>query len=702
MDTPAFLHRHALTLSTLLAAVAASCSGRSGGASPSLVPNLAAAKFTHSTRIDNPLLPLEAGHTHLYVSPTDDGPETVIVEVLEQTRVVQGVTCRVVRDRVFRDGLLLEDTHDWFAQDDAGNVWYFGEEVDNYEYDDEGNLLGIDHEGAWEAGHDVAGVGVVALPGYAMPASPRVGQRYHSEYYRSRAEDLAEVVALDVEVRLDDGRVFRCLQTRDTSPLSPGVEFKYYAAGIGLVAETDGQGGPKGQHVGSVVPGTASLPEFAAARFSSPTNVTNRWLPMPAGTATVRRGGEDGEIEVVVIERLPGERVVAGVACAIVRDRVFRDGLLIEDTRDWFAQDDAGNVWYMGEEVDNYEYDEQGNLLGIDHEGSWEAGRDIAGVGADARPGFAMLAAPAAGVGYHQEYYPGEAEDMGLVIATGVTIELEDGSEHTDCLQVLDWAPLDPHGIEYKFYAPGIGLIREAALHKDQLVDRAGAFALGEAALPDFAAATFANSTLVDHPALGFAAGRSWSYRKATPDGEETSLVEVLSSPRTVAGIACLVVRDRVWLDGRLLEDTQDWYAQDDAGNVWYMGEEVDNYEYDEQGNLLGINHDGAWEAGRDVGNVGHDARPGLRVPAAPAAGRSFYQEYYRTVAEDVAFVVATDATADLGDGRVYEDCLLLLDWSPLSPASLEHKYFAPGVGLVLEIDLVDGERLLPVGSTVR
>lgn len=231
MDTPAFLHRHALTLSTLLAAVAASCSGRSGGASPSLVPNLAAAKFTHSTRIDNPLLPLEAGHTHLYVSPTDDGPETVIVEVLEQTRVVQGVTCRVVRDRVFRDGLLLEDTHDWFAQDDAGNVWYFGEEVDNYE-----NGVLADHDGSWEAGVDGA------LPGIVMYADPatHVGETFRQEYYAGEAEDMAKVLSTTEQITVPFGSFENVVQTEDWTPLEPGLrEQKYYAPGVGVIKEVN-------------------------------------------------------------------------------------------------------------------------------------------------------------------------------------------------------------------------------------------------------------------------------------------------------------------------------------------------------------------------------------------------------------------------------------------------------------------------------
>jgi len=86
-----------------------------------------------------------------------------------------------VRDRVFLDDVLVEDTHDWFAQDDNGNVWYMGEEVDNYDYDDDGNLIDITHEGAWEAGVEDA------LPGVAMWADPAVGTSYYQDFYEDEA-----------------------------------------------------------------------------------------------------------------------------------------------------------------------------------------------------------------------------------------------------------------------------------------------------------------------------------------------------------------------------------------------------------------------------------------------------------------------------------------------------------------------------------
>ena len=205
---------------------------------PDTVPDFAAATFSDPTAISNAYLPLTPGTVRAYLAESPDSYETIVVEVLDEQREVMGIATRVVRDRVFEEELLIEDTHDWFAQDDDGNVWYMGEEVDNYEYDDEDELIGIDHDGAWEAGLDVADRGVIALPGYQMEAAPMPGDVYHQEFYAGEAEDMAEVLALDVAVTLGDGTMYSALRTRDFTPLEPGVdEYKSYAPGVGTILE---------------------------------------------------------------------------------------------------------------------------------------------------------------------------------------------------------------------------------------------------------------------------------------------------------------------------------------------------------------------------------------------------------------------------------------------------------------------------------
>ncbi|GEM_PF-362340 len=214
---------------------------------PSTVPDFGAARFTNPTSIDNSFFPLAPGTVLTYQGETTEGTERVVLDVLTETREVMGVTCRVVRDRAFIDDVIVEDTFDWYAQDDAGNVWYMGEEVDDYNHDDVGNLIDITHGGVWEAGKDVVGLGVLAKPGFQMKASPNAGDIYHQEYYPRAAEDMGEIVAVNVPITLGDGTAYVTLQVRDSNPLNPAAidEFKYYAAGIGLVLEEPVSGGQR-------------------------------------------------------------------------------------------------------------------------------------------------------------------------------------------------------------------------------------------------------------------------------------------------------------------------------------------------------------------------------------------------------------------------------------------------------------------------
>lgn len=179
--------------------------------------------------------------------------------------------------------------------------------------------------------------------------------------------------------------------------------------------------------------------------------VSNPYFKLVPGTTYQYRGQTADGVETITVEVLPGTRVVNGVAAAIVRDRVFLDGELIEDTIDWYAQDAAGNVWYLGEESKEIE-----NGVVVSTEGSWEWNVD------EALPGIIMWADPAAHIGeeYRQEFYEGEAEDWGKVVAVNQTVTVPHGSL-TGCVQTEDWNGLESGGREQKYYAPGIGFVLE-------------------------------------------------------------------------------------------------------------------------------------------------------------------------------------------------------------------------------------------------
>ena len=173
----------------------------------------------------NPLFPLVPGTTTNYRAETPEGIETVEFAVTRNTRTILGITTIVVRDIVKLNGSVIEDTLDWFAQDRSGNVWYFGENVVDYE-----DGLAVSLAGSWEAGVEGARAGII------MFAKPVVGKFYRQELFLGEAEDAAEVLALNETVTVPAGTYTRCLKTEDFSPLDPDVtEIKYYAPGIGNV-----------------------------------------------------------------------------------------------------------------------------------------------------------------------------------------------------------------------------------------------------------------------------------------------------------------------------------------------------------------------------------------------------------------------------------------------------------------------------------
>jgi len=177
--------------------------------------------------IDNPYYPLIPGTTFIYEKESEDGLERTEVTVLHETKQIIGIACRVVRDTSWLDGELIDDTLDWYAQDQHGNIWFMGQASRHYE---NGEIVSI--EGSWQAGIDGA------LPGLLMLGDPDVGDTYHQEYYPDEAEDMAAVVSLTESVEVTYGSFENVLMTDEWTPLEPDVlEHKYYVSGVGLILE---------------------------------------------------------------------------------------------------------------------------------------------------------------------------------------------------------------------------------------------------------------------------------------------------------------------------------------------------------------------------------------------------------------------------------------------------------------------------------
>ena len=188
------------------------------------------------------------------------------------------------------------------------------------------------------------------------------------------------------------------------------------------------------------------------------------------------------------------------------------------------------------------------------------------------------------------------------------------------------------------------------------------------------------------NPYFPLVPGNIWVYEAE----DETITVMVLDETKEIMGIEAIVVRDVVEEDGEVVEDTYDWYAQDEDGNVWYMGELSRNYE---DGQLTDI--EGSWEAGVE------GAKAGILLRAMPIIGEVYRQEYRIGEAEDIAETLAIDADEETDTGFDCEDqCLLNLEYSPLEPGEAEQKYYIPGIGLILEIDLEEDERVELVDFT--
>jgi hypothetical protein len=176
-------------------------------------------------------------------------------------------------------------------------------------------------------------------------------------------------------------------------------------------------------------------------------------------------------------------------------------------------------------------------------------------------------------------------------------------------------------------------------------------------------------TTQVTNQYLPLVPGTALTYKGAG----EMNVFNVTDRTRKVMGVVTIVVRDQAFEGGEIVEDTEDWFAQDAFGNVWYFGEATAECS----GGRIASRH-GSWEAGVD------GAQPGIVMLANPDVGDYYRQEFLRGQAEDVAKVIRLDVTLEQPKAT-YPNVLITSDFSKLEPAVIEHKKYAPGVGLVEE-----------------
>jgi hypothetical protein len=187
-------------------------------------------------------------------------------------------------------------------------------------------------------------------------------------------------------------------------------------------------------------------PQINPADFS--TQITNKYFSLPVGKKltyeTTRQGSVTERIEIEILQET---KTIEGVETVVYLDKEFKNGQLVEETRDYLAQHKNGDVWYFGEDVKNF-----WNGMLMNNAGSFLHGKD------GAKAGIWMKAEQRAGDSYRQEFYVGHAEDIRDTVATGETVSTRSGT-YTDCVKVYDWTPLEKNAREHKYHCPQVGAL---------------------------------------------------------------------------------------------------------------------------------------------------------------------------------------------------------------------------------------------------
>ncbi len=195
------------------------------------------------------------------------------------------------------------------------------------------------------------------------------------------------------------------------------------------------------------------LPTFNAGNFTGNPVITNPYFPVNEGEVRCYEGAPADEQ--FVFTGLGAGPTIMGIKTFTQQDDATEGGLLVERTFDYYAQDKDGNVWYFGEDVTNYIYDSNGNLIDTNSSSTWRAGVH------NALPGYIMPKSLTIGFNYYQEHAPeDDALDEGTTFAIVPSLTVN-GQTYTNVIKVFEGTDLDQHARGFKYYAAGVGLIKE-------------------------------------------------------------------------------------------------------------------------------------------------------------------------------------------------------------------------------------------------
>jgi hypothetical protein len=196
----------------------------------------------------------------------------------------------------------------------------------------------------------------------------------------------------------------------------------------------------------------AQTPAFDTSNFHDPLKIDNKYYPLKPGTIMTYKGtDEEGNSMLDIITVTNDTKEIQGISARVVNDTVLVEGKLEETTNDWYAQDDKGNVWYMGEDTTDVTNKK------TPHEGSWESGVN------GAKAGLIMLAEPKGGITYDQEFAKGVAEDKATVLSLDNNVTVPYGT-YSNVIKTKEFSALEPDVVEQKYYAANVGDIKEKTL----------------------------------------------------------------------------------------------------------------------------------------------------------------------------------------------------------------------------------------------
>jgi hypothetical protein len=196
----------------------------------------------------------------------------------------------------------------------------------------------------------------------------------------------------------------------------------------------------------------AQTPAFDKSNFHDPLKIDNKYYSLKLGTVMIYNGtDEEGKSMRDTITITNDTKEIQGIPTRVVNDTVFVEGKLVETTGDWYAQDDKGNVWYLGEDTTDFTNKKN------PHDGSWESG--VKG----AKGGILMLAEPKVGITYDQEFAKGVAEDKATVLSLNGSVSVPYGS-FSNVIKTKEFSALEPDVVENKYYAANVGDIKEKTL----------------------------------------------------------------------------------------------------------------------------------------------------------------------------------------------------------------------------------------------